>query len=226
MTIRIHAVTPIEVSKEELRRRRVRYAAMAPEGVTVELDNLPGGPQQLDSAAACRQSEEMVVEALRRGGGRPRDAVMADCVLDPGLERLAASVDVPAFGILQLATGALAAAGHRFGAVARNQAIADELTARVRAHGHLERFTGVRVLDLSLEDIADNRRWNSVLDGPAAAFADGPTSVILNGCSAVNVLPGRLSGVAVIDPTAFALRVLGLMVATGLPLPRSAPASG
>jgi Asp/Glu/hydantoin racemase len=221
VTITIRAITPIDVSAEEVARRQRRYDALSPPGVRVVLQNLPGSPPQLDSANACRASEAIVVAELLRTDPGQYDAVLADCVLDPGLETLEQQARVPAFGILKLCCGVLAAAGHRFGAVARNQAIADELQARVLAHGHADRFDRVAVLNLALADIDRAERWNEVLGTAARAFEGSPTSVLINGCSAVDVLPRGGSTVAVVDPTALALAMLGLMVARGLPLPKS-----
>jgi Asp/Glu/hydantoin racemase len=222
MTISIRAVTPIDVSAEEVSRRQRRYDALSPEGIRVVLENLPGSPTQLDSASACRASEAVVVAELLQTDPGQYDAVLADCVLDPALETLEQRCPVPVFGILKLCCGVLAAAGHRFGAVARNQAIADELEARVLAHGHADRFDRVAVLDLALQDIDRAERWNEVLGTAARAFESSATSVLINGCSAVDVLPRAGSTVAVVDPTALALATLGLMVARGLPLPKSA----
>jgi Asp/Glu/hydantoin racemase len=220
MTMTIRALTPIDVPPEELRRRQERYDALCPPGVRVELFNLVGTPRQLDSEQACRDSERLAIaEAVRTDPAR-FDAVMIDCVLDPGLEQIQERAAVPAFGILKLCAGTLAAAGHRFGAVARNRAIADELQARITDLGYRAAFDRVAVLDLSLEDIHDTARWNAVLGQAAAQFAGTGTSVLINGCSAVEVLPSGGSGVAVVDPTAFALDVLGLTIARRLPLPR------
>lgn len=221
MSITIRAVTPIDVSAEEIARRQRRYDALSPRGVRVVLENLPDSPPQLDSAAACRASEAMVVTELLQTDPERYDAVLADCVLDPGLETLEQQARVPAFGILKLCCGVLAGAAHRFGAVARNQAIADELEARVLAHGHAERFDRVAVLNLALEDIDRTERWNEVLGTAAREFETSATSVLINGCSAVDVLPRAGSTVAVVDPTALALATLGLMVARGLPLPKT-----
>ncbi len=219
MTVRIRAITPIDVPDDELRRRQRRYDALAPAGSSVELVNLVGAPHQLGSAAACRLSERLAVrEALRTDPARYA-AVLVDCVLDPGLEELERHSPVPAFGLLKLCAGALAAAGYRFGAVARNQAIADELEARVAAHGYRDLFDRVAVLDLGLEEVADATRWNAVLRQAATSFEGTGTRVLINGCSAVDVLPDAGTRVAVVDPTAFALGVLGFLLGRGLPLP-------
>lgn len=225
MTITIRAVTPIEVPEDELERRRQRYAQLQPEGIRIELHNLAGAPRQLDSEAAVRASERLVVAELLRTDPAAYDAVMADCVLDPGLEELERRAPVPAFGILKLCAGTLAAAGLRFGAVARNAAIAQELEARVRAHGHGAAFSGVTVLNLALEDIGDPARWNAALRRAAAAFEASGTRAVINGCSAVEVLPGAGGRVAVIDPTALALAALGLLHARGLLQPHAAGAA-
>ena len=220
MTLTIRALTPIDVPPDELRRRQERYDALCPPGVRVALFNLPGTPRQLDSAQACRDSERLAIaEALRTDPER-FDAVLIDCVLDPGLEQIERQAAVPAFGILKLCAGILAAAGHRFGAVARNQPIADELQARITDLGYRDAFDRVAVLDLSLEDISDTGRWNAVLGRAAAEFAGSRTSVLINGCSAVEVLPREGDGVAVVAPTAMALSGIGLTLARGLPLPR------
>ena len=47
--MRLRAITPIVVSEDELSRRRVRYEALAPPGVTIHLDNLANGPDRLES---------------------------------------------------------------------------------------------------------------------------------------------------------------------------------
>ena len=211
----VRAVTPIAVSEEEVRRRQARYDELAPAGMRIVLESLPDAPPQLDSAAACRASEELSVQALLATDPARFDAVLVDCVLDPGLEALEREAPVPAFGILKLSAGALAAGGARFGAVARNQPIADELAARVRALGYGAAFDRVAVLDLSLEDIADMARWNAAIATVAPGFAAAGTSVLLNGCSAVEVLPHG-GGPAVVDPTALALAVLGLLQVRGV----------
>jgi allantoin racemase len=221
MTVRIRAITPIDVPAEELRRRQERYDALSPAGIRVELCNLAGSPRELDLPAACRLSERLAVEEALRTDAERFDAVLVDCVLDPGLEELERRAPVPAFGILRLCAGTLAAAGHRFGAVTRNQAIADELEARVFALGYGHAFDRVAVLDLSLEDISDAARWNAALSRAAAGFEGSGTRVLINGCSAVEVLASGGQGVAVVDPSAFALDVLGLTLVRRLPLPQS-----
>jgi Asp/Glu/hydantoin racemase len=202
--VRIHAVTPIHVTADELGRRQARYDALCPPGLHVELHDIgPAAPRALDTAEQVRESERLVVEALTAAPAG-YDVLLPDCVLDPGVDRLQGRL--PVVGILRLSLGWQVLTGRRAGAVARNKAIADELTDKVAAYGWSGSFTGVRVLDLDVHAIADAQRWDDAVGGALAALeADGAAAVI-NGCSAVDV-PDR-PGLPVVDPTALALRVL------------------
>lgn len=202
--MRIHAVTPIHVTADELARRQARYDALCPPGLHVELHDIgPAAPRALDTAEQVRESERLVVGAMTAAPAG-YDVLLPDCVLDPGVDQLQGRL--PVVGILRLALGWQMLTGRRAGAVARNKAIAEELTDKVAAYGWSGSFTGVRVLDLDVHAIADAQRWNDAVGGALAALeADGAAAVI-NGCSAVEV-PQR-PGLPVVDPTALALRVL------------------
>ena len=217
-TLRLRAITPIHVDDAELERRQARYTALAPAGVQVHLDNLPADPdvpRQLDTADAIAASDALVFEAARRTDPAEFDAVMPDCVLDPGLDRLRdEGFPLPVIGITELAATATLAVGGRLAAVARNAAIADELERRIRHYGLGSRFAGVHVLGLSFADIADDVRWNAALDDAALRFAGSGVTAILNGCSAVEVRVG--TGVPVFDPTRASLTLLGAAHASRL----------
>lgn len=202
--MRIHAVTPIHVDTDELARRQERYDALCPPGLSVELHDIgPDAPRALDTADEVRESERLVVAALR-AAPPGYDALLPDCVLDPGVCLLQG--ELPVVGILRLSLGWQVLTGRRAGAVTRNKAIADELAAKVAEYGWSGSFTGVRVLDLDVHAIADARRWNDAVGSALATLeADGAAAVI-NGCSAVEVPDGP--GLPVVDPTALALRVL------------------
>jgi len=205
--VRIHAVTPIHVDAAELARRQARYDALCPPGVHVELHDIgPDAPRALDTAEEVRASAQLVVEALRAAPAG-YDALLPDCVLDPGVDELQG--ELPVVGILRLALGWQVLLGRRCGAVARNKAIADELAAKVAAYGWAWSFSGVRVLDLDVDAIADPQRWNDAVDGALGSLAGDGATAVVNGCSAVDVPRGSAAGVRVVDPTALALRLLG-----------------
>lgn len=217
--MRIRAITPIHVTDSELARRQARYRALSPLSVEVELVNLPDGPgvpRSLDSAEEIRVSEELVVEEALRTDPAHHDAVLPDCVLDPGLERLEREGNVPAFGILKLSAGLLASLGHRFAAFTRNRSIGEELRDRIESYGLLPHFDRVEVLDLSFEIVADDEGWNEALREAGRRFSGSCTTAVINGCSAVELRQRSESTFAVVDPTKLALASLGLAAGEGL----------
>ncbi len=215
--MKIKAITPIRVGEAELLRRRKRYQSLSPPGVEIDLVDLPEeAPQSLESEEDIRDSERFVIEAAMNTKPSEHDAVLPDCVLDPGLDALERDCPVPAFGILKLASGFLRALGHRFASVTRNSPIGEELRRRLEVYGFTDSFERNVILDLSFDDIADDARWNAALEEAGAQFVASETTAIINGCSAVEV---KVEGdVSMVDPTALALRVLGIVADTGLPL--------
>lgn len=216
--LRLRMVTPIHVDEEELERRRARYAALAPEGVDVHLDNLPADadvPRSLDDADGIAASDACVAAEMRRTDPADYDAVMPDCVLDPGLDRLRTDGSpVPVVGLCELAATGASAVGGRLAAVTRNAAIGDELERRIRLYGLAGRFAGVHVLDLAFDAVSDAAVWNDALDGARERFAGTGVTMILNGCSAVEVKAN--GSVAVVDPTRAALHLLAAAHEAGL----------
>lgn len=212
--MRIKVITPIRVTEEELDRRQRRYRTLSPASVETTLFNLPeGAPRSLASERDIRTSERFVVEEAMRADPSEYDAVLPDCVLDPGLDELERECPISTFGILKLSAGFLRLLGHDFASVTRNEPIGEELKSRLRAYGYADRFDGNAVLDLSFEDIADDVRWNAALEQTSERFAGTGTTAIINGCSAVEV--EARDGVAVVDPTSLALRVLDVVSETG-----------
>lgn len=210
---RIRAVTPIHVPAQELARRAARYRRLSPAGIDVELVDLGSGvevPRALETQDAIRASESLVTAAMADTDPGRYDAALPDCVLDPGIDA-PTRYPVPVYGLLQLTAHLLAGIGGAFGAVARNAAIAAEIERKLRQYGVADQLRATRVLGLSVGDIADDERWAAAVGD---AVADLRVGAVINGCSAVEVLPA--GGAAIVDPTATALRMLGLALATGV----------
>lgn len=207
--MRVYAVTPIHVGEAELARRQARYNELSPPGLSVELADIgPHAPRALETAQDVQDSEAFVVEALRRAP-KDYDALMPDCVLDPGVADLAGELSTPVIGILRISLGWSILTGRPSAAVARNDAIASEIIERVKVYGWFDRFHGVEVLNLEVDSIPDTHRWADALDGAVQRLARVGVADVINGCSAVDLPEDRSQRtVRVVDPTRLALRLL------------------
>jgi len=203
--MRLLAITPIVVDDAELARRQARYDELAPDGVTVELEHLGGGadhPRALETDDDVRASEAALLARYAAVDPEDWDGYLPDCVLDPltgtdhGLPR-------PVFGIGRLAAAFVAGQGARLGAVARNRAIAAELDRRLAEYA-VPAVAPTAVLDLSVDDIADDAAWAAAV----ARTVDGlDCDYVLNACSAVEVAE-QADPPYLLDPTATALALL------------------
>jgi len=204
--MRLLAWTPIVVGADELARRQARYDRLSPAHVEIVLRDLadacPSAPQSLETEDDVRTSEAAVVSAFRTSDPEGFDAFLPDCVLDPGIasEGLAR----PVLGLSHLVATFLAAQGATVGALARNRAIADELDRRLASYA--VNCEPTLVMDLSVEDIADDETWRRAVVTHAGRLA---CDFAINACSAVE-LGSPSTETVVVDPLSLSLRLLGL----------------
>lgn len=207
--MRLYAVTPIRVAKDELQRRRDRYQQLAPAEVSVDLHNLDAlnAPTSLETETDIRRSEELVFTKIAALDPGAYDAALPDCVLDPSVDHFDTESNLPVFGMLRLTAAWLVGTGHVFGAVTRNAAIGAELADRLDGY-RLERgFTRAVTLDLDFASIADDTRWNAALADAVISLTQEKAMAVINGCSAA--WPSNPPGEArVIDPACLALRLI------------------
>lgn len=202
--MRIYAVTPIHVSADELTLRQQRYDQISPPGMTVELHDLGAeAPALLETPDDIRKSARLVTAALRAADGAGYDALLPDCVLDPGVAELRDQLATPLYGLLQLTIEHLA--GQPFGAVTRTRAIADEIT--VRAEDYDQPLVATSVLDLGT-GTADQTRWLAALGMAVNELVNAGAEIVINGCYAVELTNARSGRVPVVDPAVTALHRL------------------
>lgn len=203
--MRIIAITPIHVTDEELKRRQERYSRLAPEGLTVELRNLShDNPVALDLFSDVRGSDAGLLDDICHIDKSEFDVVLPDCVLDPGFRK---GENESIVGMLESVVRHLSDSGEKIGAVTRNEAIGTELVRRVGEYGFAADFVGLEVLDLSFDAINDEELWHQALKiGVDKLVAKGAT-VVINGCSAVNIDQSQLSA-PVVDPAELALQLI------------------
>ena len=87
-------------------------------------------------------------------------------------------------------------------------AVTGLIAAVIERYGLGSFFDDVYVLGLSVDDIANDDLWNEAIERVARVAAQKGTTVLINGCSAVEVTVAG-GAVRIVDPTALALQVAG-----------------
>ena len=216
--MRLIALTPARVGPAETSRREARYRSFAEDRFPVTVldqPDEPAVPRSFDTPELIASSEGFVVDRARGLDLDPGDVVLPDCVLDTALAQLAGVVEARVHGIMRVTVAMLGGLGLRYGAVARNDAVAAALTRTIRTYDSSPRFLGTEVLDLPTEAVADTVRWNAALADHVATLAARGAQVVINGCSAVEVGEDRWA-VPVVDPTRLAIRALALADELGI----------
>jgi Asp/Glu/hydantoin racemase len=203
--MKVVSITPIHVTDKELARRQERYQRLAPEGVTVELRNLSHqSPVALDNKNDVLSSDSNLAADMSKIDSTSYDVLLPDCILDPGFRQNTNGTTV---GMLDSVTKHLVDAGNKIGAVTRNDSIGEELVRRIGEYGYADNFVGLEVLNLSFDAINDEEEWHRALKIAVDRLAEKGATVVINGCSAVNVDQSQLP-LPVVDPAELALKLI------------------
>jgi len=203
--MQVIAITPVHVTEAEFNRRQDRYDRISPEGLKVTLVNFSQlNPKELETSADVLASDNGVFADINLINQQDYDFLMPDCVLDPGFRK---DGDEFVVGMLECVMTNLINSGHQIGAVTRNDAIGAELVRRVCEYGYSANFVGLEVINLGFDAISNDDLWHSSLETAVQKLSAKGASIVINGCSAVNLIETRLV-LEVVDPAEMALNII------------------
>lgn len=203
--MRVISITPVHVTDAEFNRRQERYDRISPEGLKVTLVNfIQLDPKELETSGDVVASDLGLFADISSINRRDYDFLMPDCVLDPGFRK---GGDEFVVGMLESVMSDLVNSGHQIGAVTRNDAIGAELVRRIDEYGYSANFVGNEVINLSFDAISNEELWHSSLETAVEKLAAKGASIVINGCSAVNLIESRLV-LEVVDPAEMALDII------------------
>ena len=159
MTIRIRVVTPITT---EGFRTPEDAASLASEGVDVSFVNIDAGPASIECDYEIMLAQPAtiarIVEAERQGA----DAVVIDCMGDPGLSGARECVSIPVLGPMQTAMGVAAMMGHKFSVVTVLRRIVPMIETQAAIYGMTSKLASARSVDIPVleldKDLAATQR--------------------------------------------------------------------
>lgn len=212
-------------------------------GLVVSGSQIDRGPGSIESeyeaALSVPDTVLRIIEAEREGV----DAVVIDCMGDPGLRPARETVRIPVLGPCQTAMHIAAMLGHRFSVITVLRRLRASFENAAAVHGLSGRMASCRAVDipvLELESDLSATRTALVEEAARAVEADGAEAVIfgctgLLGCAGA-VREGLLArgiDIPVIDPIPTAVNMAAALVRSGLtqsaltyPLPPEKPMPG
>jgi allantoin racemase len=223
VTKRVRVVTPITTRGF---RSPHDFDALQSADVTVEMVEIDTGPASIecefDEALAVPGTVAKVIEAERDGV----DAVVIDCMGDPGLRPARECVSIPVVGPAETAMHIAAMLGHSFSVITVLENIRPMLENQAAVYGLPGKLASVRSVDipvLELESDLDRVKRALTQQAVIAVEQDGAHAIIF-GCTgmlgcAEAVRAGLLSrglDVPVIDPVPAAVRFAVALIHSGL----------
>lgn len=185
------------------------------------------GPASIEGALDEALAVPGLLPLAREAEADGADALVIDCMGDPGLDALREAVGIPVLGAGQTSMHVAAMLGDRFSILAVLPRLITRFRAAAGAYGLAGSLASVRSVDIPVlglgglsEDVAE--RLSAV--GAAAVREDGADTLIL-GCTGMIGVTHRMAelleregivGVPVVDPVPTAVGVAQMLVREGL----------
>ena len=194
-------------------------------GLTVSGVTLASGPASIESRVDEAFAVPAMIIAAKQAEKDGADALVIDCMGDPGLATLREVVKIPVLGVAQTSMAICATLSHKFGIVTVLGRVAPLFDELVALYGHKDRYAGCRWVDVPVLEI--HKRMNEVQAGLAEhalqLVRDGADGIIL-GCTGflgcVDVIRKRLLtegfDVPVLDPIPITVSSAATLIQNGL----------
>lgn len=221
----IHVILPVTGSG--IGQPRDYFEAHASPDVSISVVPIDSGPPSIESDHDIALAAPGIIRRAREAEAVGADAVIINCMADPGLYASREAVRIPVVGPAQSAFALAATLSDRFsvlGTMSRDVPFTRDLWRR---YGHVERGASVRVVDLPVLALRtdDGGLLERMIGASVAAIEEDGAGAIVFGCTLMAELRDELvaalgarghAGITVIDPLAVALRTAEMLVRLGL----------
>lgn len=223
-TIKLHVVVPITTPGF---RDSADFSSLFDAGIEVTQSQIEHGPASIE----CEYDEALaapdtVAKALaaQEGGA---DAVIIDCMGDPGMEAAREVLSIPVLGPCQTSMHLAAMLGHRFSVLTVLERLAPFFEVRADRYGIGGKMASVRAVDIPVLDLDRDRDQmvKTLTEQGVLAIERDKAHALVFGCTGMLGCADELSAsladagyhdVPVIDPMPATLRIAAAVVASGL----------
>jgi allantoin racemase len=179
------------------------------------------GPEALESYYDESLAAPYILQAVREANQQGFDALVLAAFCDPALEAAKEISNIPVYGIEEASFSAALMLGNKFGILTEKKHKEAVKTQHVRKHGLLERFAGVRALNMGVVEIASNPakvKETGITICKKLVEEDGAEVIIL-GCASMAGYDRDIEqavGVPVLDPVAVTFKMVEGLTALGV----------
>lgn len=223
-SLNLHVVVP--VTGMSMRSKADFAVGLGPD-VTVTWSRIETGPASIESDFDEALAVPDTIAKARAAAEAGADAVVIDCMGDPGLQAARELLAVPVLGPAQTSMHVAAMLGHRFSVLT----VLDQLVRideeRAARYGLIDRLASVRSVNIPVLDLEHDgdRLISSLTEQGLRAIHDDGAHVLIFGCTGMMGFAGRLvaalaehgvQDIPVIDPIPTTLHVAAALARSGL----------
>ncbi len=214
--MKFRVIVPV-TTKEFVAATGPQYAAAARPDVEISVVGLDRGPASLESDYEDALAVPDILAKVRAADAEGMDAVIIDCMADPGLAPARELASIPVIGPAQAAMHLAAILAHRFSVMTvleRDIPLIDRLARLYGLEGNLASVRPVNIPVLEL-DRDRERLMGALVEQSARAVVEDGAHILLFGCTGMSGLAQQVEQalaelgctVPVIDPSLAALKL-------------------
>ncbi|MHA1571956.1 MAG: aspartate/glutamate racemase family protein [Alphaproteobacteria bacterium] len=221
--VHVRIVTPITTAEF---RRPADFTAYENPTLQISQVSVTTGPASIECGFESTLSEPGTIARVMEAERDGVDAVVIDCMADPGLTAAREAVSIPVIGPSQTAMHMAALLGHSFSFLSVLPSMRVPIENLAAIYGLTTKLASVRPVNIPVLDLEKDIVWTrarlievaerAIVEDGAHALIFGCTGLLGSADAVREGLAKRGHDVPVIDPIPTALRLAGLLVLGGL----------
>ncbi len=202
------------------------YGRYARPGTQISAVTLDKGPFSIESGYDEALAVPDLLFKVRAAQEEGVDAVLIDCMGDPGLEPAREAVSIPVVGPAQTSMHLAAALAHLFSVITVLKQTIPLAQSQIQRYGLADKAASVRAVDIPVLEMEKDlsRLVEALVDKAARAVVEDGAHIIIPGCTEMIGLASEVQRglaqrgceVPVIDPPAVAVKMAEALVDLGL----------
>ena len=223
--VRLGIVIPV-VGGKWVARVMEAYGRFVRPGTQLSAVALEKGPFSIESAYDEALAVPDLLFKVRAAQNAGMDAVLIDCMGDPGLEPAREALSIPVIGPAQISMHLATALAHRFSVITVLRQTIPLVERQVQGYGLMDRVASIRAVEIPVLEMEKDMHGlvGTLVEEAAQAVVEDGAHIIIPGCTemiglALEVQQGLAQmgcEVPVIDPPAVAVKMAEALVDMGL----------
>jgi allantoin racemase len=223
MGYHVRVVTPITTDGF---RSEADFSEVTSEDFRISCVQIENGPASIecahDEALAAPSTVMKVIDAEKEGV----DAVVIDCMGDPGVRAARECVSIPVLGPCETSMHIASTLGNGFSVITILQRDCSSVRNLARLYGVSERLISVRSVEIPVLELERNQSntLSALVEQSALAVQRDGADTIVFGCTGMHAMANQVRehllarriDIPVIEPTFLAVRMAFLLASSGL----------